>query len=46
MRTSVDAGLDQPRAGDEARDAAADKGEGDVVEQRLAINRLGIRIVL
>ena len=32
----VDAGLDQPRAGDEARKAAADKGEGHVVGLGLA----------
>ena len=32
----LDAGLDQPRAGDQAREAAADEGEGDVVGLRFA----------
>ena len=40
----LDAGLDQPRAGDKARKAAADEGEGDVVGLRRARGdrRIGI----
>src|SRR5262249_22040489 len=38
--------FDQPRASDEAGDAAADKSEGDMIEQRLAVDRLGVRVLL
>ena len=38
--------FDQPRAGHEAGDAAADEGKRDVIEQRLAVDRFGVGIAL
>ena len=43
IRTSRDAGLDQPRAGDEPGKAAADEGEGHVVGLRRARRRPACR---
>ena len=45
MRTSLDAGLAQPGAGEQPAEAAADDDDVDLVGQRLALDRLDVRVV-
>ena len=45
MRTSLDAGLLQPRAGEQAAEPAADDDDVDLVEHRIPLDRLDVRIV-